>query len=143
MNESDSLKESVNGQYNQKILGIIENYDKISKYRTNILPPIHIKLEIIYSPLSYMGTPFHKYYFQDVIDQKLIDKILQLKTFDLTKTVYDSDIEVEEESISFLCPLSLGRKLLHPVKGLNCKHKSCFDLEILIRMNEKSLGCLK
>lgn len=43
----------------------------------------------------------------------------------------NDDIEVSVETLSFSCPLSLGR-IVHPAKGTKCTHKQCFDLPVLL-----------
>ncbi|KAK9767633.1 hypothetical protein K7432_002440 [Basidiobolus ranarum] len=50
----------------------------------------------------------------------------------------DDDIEMGDQIISFICPLSL-KKIRHPSKGKNCKHAQCFDAQNYITCNEGNI----
>ncbi|ORX80153.1 hypothetical protein K493DRAFT_98828 [Basidiobolus meristosporus CBS 931.73] len=48
--------------------------------------------------------------------------------------IEDDDIEMGDQIISFVCPLSL-KKIQHPSKGKRCKHAQCFDVQSFLKCN--------
>lgn len=80
-------------------------------------PPIQAELHPLLAPAWDMKT--------------LLDTLLAVEVVESVnqRVKFDDDIEIGDEVVSFSCPLSLS-KIIHPGKGIKCKHAQCFDVEV-------------